>query len=260
MKYTVKQLAEYSGVSTRTLRFYDKIDLLSPAFYGDNGYRFYSETELLTLQQILFFRELGFKLADIKNIINTDEFDQLESLKKHRINLMQKIVNFKKLVKSIDKTTAHLKGELKMKDYELYTAFKHPKQIEMVTYLKNTIPDDMDHVLMQSKAKMATLSPDDMDAMKEESAVWAESFKQIIEANDAPESSKAQALMRVYYQRRIKRFCDPTPKLLIALCEAECNHPEYKIMFDNIHPEFATFFLSAIKHYAKTTLKSKVVS
>mgnify|MGYP005998131901 CR=1 FL=1 len=78
MKYTVKQLAEYSGVSTRTLRFYDKLDLLSPAFYGDNGYRFYSEAELLTLQQILFFRELGFKLADIKNIINADEFDQLK--------------------------------------------------------------------------------------------------------------------------------------------------------------------------------------
>ena len=260
MKYTVKQLAEYSGVSTRTLRFYDKIDLLSPAFYGDNGYRFYGEAELLTLQQILFFRELGFKLADIKNIINADEFDQLESLKKHRINLMQKIVDFKKLVKTIDKTTAHLKGELKMKDYELYAAFKHPKQIEMVTYLKNTIPSDIDKLLMQSKEKMATLGPDDINAMKKESAAWAESFKQIIEANESPESSKAQALIDVYYQRRMKRFCDPTPEEFVGLCEAECHHPEYKIMFHSIHPEFSSFFLSAIKYYAEKTLELEPVS
>lgn len=77
MNYTVKQLAEVSGVSTRTLRLYDKLGFLSPAYYGDNGYRFYSEKELLQLQQTLFFRELGFKLDDIKTIINADEFIQL---------------------------------------------------------------------------------------------------------------------------------------------------------------------------------------
>ena len=65
MEYTVKQLAECSGVSTRTLRFYDKIGLLSPAYYAENGYRYYGENELLHLQQILFFRELGFKLDHI---------------------------------------------------------------------------------------------------------------------------------------------------------------------------------------------------
>ena len=140
MKYTVKQLAEHAGVSTRTLRFYDKIGLLSPAFYDDNKYRFYGEAELLILQQILFFRELGFKLENIKSIINADEFNQLEALEKHQVNLMQKIEDLKNLVKTIDKTTAHLKGELKIKDYELYAAFKHPKQLEMVAYLKNTMP------------------------------------------------------------------------------------------------------------------------
>ncbi|MCH9770644.1 MAG: MerR family transcriptional regulator, partial [Gammaproteobacteria bacterium] len=97
MKYTVKQLAEHAGVSTRTLRFYDKIGLLSPAFYDDNKYRFYGEAELLILQQILFFRELGFKLENIKSIINADEFNQLEALEKHQVNLMQKIEDLKNL-------------------------------------------------------------------------------------------------------------------------------------------------------------------
>ena len=62
MAYTVKQLAAMSGVSVRTLHFYDETGLLEPAYCGANGYRFYEKQQLLTLQQILFYRELGFEL------------------------------------------------------------------------------------------------------------------------------------------------------------------------------------------------------
>ena len=97
VKYTVKQLANYSGVSARTLRFYDKIGLLSPAYYAENGYRYYGKKELLNLQQILFFRELGFKLSDIKTIVTQNEFDRVKSLQKHKIYLLEKIQEFKTL-------------------------------------------------------------------------------------------------------------------------------------------------------------------
>ena len=62
MAYTVKQVAAMSGVSVRTLHFYDETGLLKPAYHGANGYRFYEEPQLLMLQQILFYRELGFEL------------------------------------------------------------------------------------------------------------------------------------------------------------------------------------------------------
>lgn len=60
MVYTVKKLSEMSGVTVRTLHFYEEAGLLKPAYYGANGYRYYEEKELLQLQQILFFKELGF--------------------------------------------------------------------------------------------------------------------------------------------------------------------------------------------------------
>src|SRR6185436_17829254 len=66
MAYTVKQVAAMSGVSVRALHFYDETGLLKPAYLGANGYRFYEEPQLLTLQQILFYRELGFELKQIK--------------------------------------------------------------------------------------------------------------------------------------------------------------------------------------------------
>ena len=66
MPYTVNKLARISGVSPRTLRFYDEIGLLKPAYYGENHYRYYEEEQLLMLQQILFFREIGFPLREVE--------------------------------------------------------------------------------------------------------------------------------------------------------------------------------------------------
>ena len=76
MAYTVKQLATMSGVSVRTLHFYDETGLLKPAYNGSNGYRFYEEPQLLTLQQILFYRELGFELKKIERILGRAEFEK----------------------------------------------------------------------------------------------------------------------------------------------------------------------------------------
>jgi DNA-binding transcriptional MerR regulator len=68
MAYTVKQLAVMSGVTVRTLHCYDEMALLKPAYTKANGYRIYEEPQLLMLQQILFYRELGFELKRINEI------------------------------------------------------------------------------------------------------------------------------------------------------------------------------------------------
>src|ERR1700686_1785965 len=84
MGYTVKKMSELSGVTVRTLHFYEEADLLKPAYYGSNGYRYYEEKELLQLQQILFFKELGFSLKQIQKVLGPDDFDQLSALYSHR--------------------------------------------------------------------------------------------------------------------------------------------------------------------------------
>src|SRR3954451_7556771 len=84
MAYTVKMLAKTSGVSVRTLHFYDEIGLLKPAFVGANGYRFYEEAQLLKLQQILFYRELGFELKQIKDVVGRKGFEIVQALHAHR--------------------------------------------------------------------------------------------------------------------------------------------------------------------------------
>src|SRR5438093_8678111 len=120
MAYTVKQVAAMSGVSVRTLHFYDETGLLKPAYHGANGYRYYEEPQLLTLQQILFYRELGFELKRIKRVLDRPDFDKIAALKSHRKVLRKNLADTRKLIRTIDKTIQHLKGTKKMKNQELF--------------------------------------------------------------------------------------------------------------------------------------------
>lgn len=77
---TVKQVSELTGVSIRTLRYYDNIGLLSPSDHTEGGYRLYDDRALERLQQILLFRELGFPLKDIIGIMESRSFDRRKAL------------------------------------------------------------------------------------------------------------------------------------------------------------------------------------
>ncbi len=123
MAYTVKKLSELSGVTVRTLHFYEEIGLLKPAYYGSNGYRYYEEKELLQLQQILFYKELGFSLKQIQKVVGKSDFDQLAALYSHKSALTKEWEKIGVLLKTIDKTIKHLKGKKKMKDKEMFDGF-----------------------------------------------------------------------------------------------------------------------------------------
>ncbi len=128
MNYTVQKLAKLSHVSIRTLRHYDAIGLLKPAFVGENKYRYYQEKQLLRLQQILFFKELGFGLKQIKNILDRNDFDTCKALQQHAKMIEQRMKRMRELLQTIDKTIKHLKGNHVMNIEELYHCFDTEKQ------------------------------------------------------------------------------------------------------------------------------------
>lgn len=88
--FTVGQAANLSGVSVRTLHYYDQIGLLKPQQIGENGYRYYTQEDLQTLQQILFFRELEFPLKEIVRILHQPDFDRQRALQEHRKLLLMR--------------------------------------------------------------------------------------------------------------------------------------------------------------------------
>jgi DNA-binding transcriptional MerR regulator/quercetin dioxygenase-like cupin family protein len=112
-----------SSVSVRTLHFYDETGLLKPAYHKDNGYRFYEEPQLLALQQILFYRELGFELKQIRQIMDRNDFENRKALQSHRDILQKNLARTRTLIETIDKTINHLKGRKKMKSKEMFVGF-----------------------------------------------------------------------------------------------------------------------------------------
>ena len=123
MAYTIKKVAHLSGVSVRTLHFYDEIGLLKPAYHAANGYRFYEEPQLLTLQQILFYRELGFPLKQIKSILGRTDFEKRAALNGHREVLEETVTRTRRLLDTIDKTMRRVDGGHDMSDEELFGGF-----------------------------------------------------------------------------------------------------------------------------------------
>ena len=100
-----------------------RLALLKPAYTKANGYRIYEEPQLLMLQQILFYRELGFELKRIKEILSRRKFEKVAALKSHRQVLEKNVTRTRTLIETIDKTIKHLKGTKKMKSEELFTGF-----------------------------------------------------------------------------------------------------------------------------------------
>ncbi len=124
MEYTVKTLAELSGVTPRTLRWYDKVGLLKPGRTTEAGYRLYGPAEVDRLQQILFFRELGLPLAEIRDILDAPDFDRQATLQSHLLALRKRREQLDMLIKTVERTLLNEKGEGKMSDKEKFEGFK----------------------------------------------------------------------------------------------------------------------------------------
>ena len=249
MSYTVKKLAKLSGVSSRTLRFYDEIGLLKPGYYGENNYRYYEEEQLLMLQQILFFRELGFSLGDIQRIITSDDFDRLQALESHNNILKQDLERRQNLLKTVEKTIAYLRGEIKMKNEELYYGFDSAKQKQYETELvtKGVVKqEEMD----QYRKNAETFTKEDKAKFIQEGKDINEAVIAAIKKGLEPSSKEVQALIKRHH-----RWVgwNPSKEKYIGLSELY-QTPEFKKFYDGHHPELLEFIVKAMKVFAETEL------
>ena len=103
MEWRIKEFADYTGVSVRTLHYYDQIGLLKPASVDqNNGYRCYNEISLQRMQEILFYRELDFSLKEISEILSSSEYNREEALSAQKELLILKIKRLQRIVHALD--------------------------------------------------------------------------------------------------------------------------------------------------------------
>ena len=189
----VKEVADLVGISVRTLHHYDEIGLLTPEEITDSGYRLYSEKNLETLQQILFFKELDFPLKKIKEIISSPSFDRQEALRLHRKMLLEKRGRIDKMIATIDKTTQYVKGEIQMSNKEKFEGFDFSHN----PYEKEARERWGDEAVDKSNAKLGSMSGAEQKAMGEKMNAI---YRRLADLKDAsPESDEAQAGIKEWY-------------------------------------------------------------
>ncbi|GGJ88858.1 MerR family transcriptional regulator [Lentibacillus kapialis] len=188
----VREVAGLVGISVRTLHHYDEIGLLEPET-TESGYRIYSEKELETLQQILFFKKLGFPLKKIKEIINSPSFDREEALYVQRKMLLEERSRLDNMIATIDKTIQNTKGEIPMSDQEKFEGFDFSKN----PYEQEARERWGDKAVEESNAKVNQLSKDEQQAMEQEFDRIYRDLAAI--RHQAPDSNEAQAAIKVWY-------------------------------------------------------------
>ena len=124
MEYSIQELSRLSGVTTRTLRWYDQIGLLKPSRVAESGYRYYGRAEVDRLQDILYYRALGVDLARIRECLDDPSFDRLAALRSHLAALEAERERLEQLIRSVKDTIGAEERNEIMSDEQKFEAFK----------------------------------------------------------------------------------------------------------------------------------------
>jgi len=252
-RFTVKDVAKLSGVSVRSLHFYDEIGLLKPAHYGENGYRYYEYEQLLRLQQILFYRELGFPLAQIKQVMASPDFDRLKALRAHRVQLEKDAGRLRQLLATLDKTIISLEKGKSMKTKELYRGFSPEKQAAYENELVEKYGESAKTHIAESHRRMKKWTREDHVRVAQEGEKICADLVTEFQKGTLPDHEDVQDIIARHY-RWICHWWTPQRVSYTGLGEMYASHPDFKKFYAAYHPKLAEFLAASIKVFAEMRL------
>jgi len=243
--YTVKQLSSLAQISVRTLHYYDEIGLFVPSKVGANGYRYYDDSALLRLQQILFYREIGLELMQIKAILDSPDFDVLEALNSHRAVIQKNMERMHHLIGTIDSTITHLKGETTMSKKRLFEGFSEENQKEYEREARLQYgPENVN----ESIKRWNSYSKTQQTAIMEEGDEIYQDLVEAMKAGKSGHDAEVQVILQ-RWQNNIRHFYEPTLDILRGLGELYNTSPEFTATFHKFHPDLPAYLQQVITQY-----------
>lgn len=253
MEYTIAKLAQLSGVTTRTLRYYEEIGLLRPKRVSSNGYRIYSQREVDILQQILFYRELGVELKEIGEILKDPGFDREKALESHLSALLQKKDQLEMLIGNVTKTIASMKGEKIMTDKEKFEGFKDKliadNEAKYGREIRQKYGDD---TVNASNAKLKGMNEEKMQQAQALSEAINNGLKEAFAQGD-PAGEAAQKVCDMHRQWLCLYWPEGmyTKEAHASLAETYVADERFRAYYDKIAPGCAVFLRDAIQIYCE---------
>lgn len=216
---TVKEISFLTGVSVRTLHYYDEIGLLKPVYIGDNAYRYYDESSIFRLNEILFFRSLGFPLKQINLLLEMSENDLKDTLEKHIKQLRFDRENLDRLIL---KTEALLKGGIH--NMGLNTIGKEEQAL---------LEDEAKRLYGDTQAFKEYQAKQESDKMKAQEGLML-IFKEFYSLKDlSPNQQQVQEKVKDFTNYITTNFYTCNDKVLTNLLQIYQEHKRFQEVVDN---------------------------
>ncbi len=251
MSYKIKEISDLSGVSVRTLHHYDQLGLLKPDSVAANGYRIYSEQNLLRLQQILFFKELDFSLAEIKKILDHPDFEQIHALESQQAILVKKRTRLNQIIQLITQTINSIQGGTIMEKKEMFQAFDlteikkdQAKYAAEVREKYGASP-----AYQESQQKAAKYNQHDWENIM---AAANEIYTKLATLMELPISDpEVQAMINNWREHINQNYYQCTLEIFRGLGEIYVADPRFTKNIDQYRPGLAEFMHQAMNYYCE---------
>jgi DNA-binding transcriptional MerR regulator len=248
----VGEVARLAHVTVRTLHHYDEIGLLKPSGRSEAGYRRYSEDDLRRLQQILLFRELGFTLEAIQQMVDDPAFDRRQALEAQRAMLVEQRSRTEAILRGVDRALAEMRGERTMSDEERFEGFEDfNRQYEEEVKERWGKTD----AYQESMRRTKSYTKEDWKRFKTENEAAARRWIDLKASGASPTSPQAMDLAEGARLQIDKWFYPCPPEMHRKLGEMYVADPRFTATYEKMAPGMAAFVSAAIQANADRQAK-----
>jgi MerR family transcriptional regulator, thiopeptide resistance regulator len=247
MNWSIQQVARMSGVTARTLRYYDEIGLLRPARVGSNGYRYYERPQMHRLQELLLLRDLGLDLATIGAVIDA-EHDRIEALRRHHRRMTAERDRLDRLAATVAITIEHLEKGTDMPAENLFHGFEFGPEYIAREFERTQQPE-----LGEVQRNTAEWSAKDFQSFNDEGIRLERRLLALLRDGVAAHDDAALAVLEddLALQRKV---WSPDKDSYTQLAEALTEPSEWRTHLDSLDPRLAEYLRDAMLAYANTRM------
>ncbi|MCQ6561993.1 MerR family transcriptional regulator [Paenibacillus mendelii] len=249
MTYKVKDVAALAGVSVRTLHHYDEIGLVVPESVTTGGHRLYSAHSLERLQQVLFFKEIGFSLEEIKAVLDSPGFDRKHALTAHKELLEQKKRRLEEIIETVSQTIQSLDGGKAMSRDDMFNGFDMKAIEEHKTKYAAEARQKYGDAYEATERRTNKYTKDDWARIHAENE--ASNAKIIAAMDRGPSDPQVQEGVGELRSHITRYYYDCTLDIFRGLADLYVDDPRFTANIDKNKPGYAAFLREAMIVYCK---------
>ncbi|MCZ4513949.1 MerR family transcriptional regulator [Streptomyces sp. ActVer] len=244
MSYSVGQVAGFAGVTVRTLHHYDEIGLLVPSERSHAGHRRYGDEDLDRLQQILFYRELGFPLDEVAALLDDPETDPRAHLRRQHELLTARIEKLQKMAAAVEHAMEARTMGINLTPEEKFEVFGDKDPEEHAEEAERRWGGT--EAYAESQRRAAQYTKDDWKRMQAEVASWGERYDALMEAGEPATGERAMDMAEEHRQHISQWFYDCSYEIHRGLGEMYVSDERFKEFYDSMRPGLAEHLRDAI--------------